>query len=62
MPIDRRQAIGLIAIAAVPTIASLASAMAGWWDAGNSVRAAIGVPLGATAGVIVAAVLAKDLR
>ena len=49
-------------VSAVPTVMSLASGMLGVWDGSNVARAVLAVPLGATAGVIVAAVATKDLR
>ena len=60
--IDPRVAIRWLAIAAVPTALSLASGLAGLWDGSNVTRALLAIPLGATAGAIVAAVAAKDLR
>ena len=47
---------------ALPTAISLASGSLGVWDGSNITRALISLPLGATAGVIVAAVATKDLR
>ena len=60
--IEPRLAIPLLTAAALPTIVSLATAAIGVWDASNAGRALLAVPLGATAGVLVAAVAAKDLR
>ena len=48
--------------ALLPTAASVASGMLGIWDGTNVVRATLALPLGACAGVIVAAVATKDLR
>lgn len=49
-------------IAAVPTLASVALAWSGVWDAPNWLRAALAAPLGAVVAAIVSAVAAKDLR
>jgi uncharacterized membrane protein len=62
LAIDPRVALRLLAIAAVPTALSLATAMAGLWDGSNVTRALLAMPLGASAGAIVAAVATKDLR
>jgi uncharacterized membrane protein len=56
-----RRALELTAVAAAPTLLTLATAAVGAWDPGNTVRAAFALPLGLTAGAIVAAVAAKDL-
>ena len=60
--IDPRLAIRAIAIAAIPTAASLATGITGVWDGANITRALLAIPLGASAGAIVAAVATKDLR
>lgn len=60
--IEPRVAVVLLFAAALPTLASLATAAAGLWDATNAGRALLSVPLGATVGMLVAAVAAKDLR
>jgi len=60
--IQPRVAILLLAAAALPTFVSVATAAFGVWDATNAGRALLAVPLGATAGVLLAAVAAKDLR
>jgi uncharacterized membrane protein len=52
----------LLAVAAVPTALSVATAWIGAWDGSNVTRALLAIPLGATAGTIVAAVATKDLR
>lgn len=52
----------VLIIAAMPTAASVAMAWLGWWDGSNSTRALLALPLGAAAGALVTAVLAKDLR
>lgn len=60
--VDPRFAVVLLTVAAVPTLISLASAWVGWWDGTNVWRFVLAVPLGASGGVMVAAVAAKDLR
>jgi uncharacterized membrane protein len=60
--IDPRRAARLIVIAAIPTAVSLASGAIGMWDGSNVTRALLAIPLGASAGAIVAAVGTKDLR
>lgn len=51
-----------LALAALPTAFSVATAWLGWWDPGNALRAALAAPLGFVLGGVVAAVLARDLR
>jgi uncharacterized membrane protein len=60
--IDLRTARAWFIAAAMPTLLSLASGMLGVWDGSNITRAMLAIPLGAAAGVIVAAVATKDLR
>ena len=60
--IPPRLAVAILVTAAMPTLVSLASAVLGVWDPTNAGRALLAVPLGATAGVLTAAVAAKDLR
>ena len=60
--IDPRVAIQWLAIAAIPTALSLATGFAGLWDGSNVTRALLAIPLGVSAGAIVAAVATKDLR
>jgi uncharacterized membrane protein len=60
--IDPRQAVRLLAIAALPTAVSLASGAIAVWDGANITRALLAVPLGGIAGAIVAAAATKDLR
>ena len=55
-------ALRVIAIAAIPTAVSWTSSVTGLWDGSNITRAALAIPLGASAGAIVAAVVTKDLR
>jgi uncharacterized membrane protein len=50
-----------IVIAALPTIASLASEWSGWWEPGNMMRATLGLPLGAVVAACIVAVGASDM-
>lgn len=61
-PIDPQRARIFLIAAALPTVVSLASGALGIWDGTNITRALLAIPLGATAGAIVAAVATKDLR
>jgi len=60
--LDARVGLRVLLIAAVPTAGSVAFGALGWWDGDNVTRALLAIPLGATAGMIVAAVFTKDLR
>ena len=60
--IQPRVAIVVLVAAALPTLVSVTTAAFGVWDATNAGRALLAVPLGATTGVLLAAVAAKDLR
>lgn len=60
--LDPRTARTIFIAAAIPTLISLATAASGVWDGSNVTRAVLAVPLGITAGAIVAAVATKDLR
>lgn len=60
--IDPRVALRLLAFAALPTALSLAAGVAGLWDGSDVTRALLAMPLGGSAGAIVAAVATKDLR
>lgn len=51
-----------LVIVALPTLLSAATAWLGWWDAPNTLRALIAIPLGAAIGAIVCAAAARDLR
>ncbi len=62
IPVDPRRAMRALILAGAPTALSLASGAIALWDGSNLVRALFAIPLGATAGVIVAAVATKDLR
>jgi uncharacterized membrane protein len=57
-----RTALAVVAIAAVPTVLSVASNLLGFGDGSNVSRALLAIPLGASAGAIVTAVGTKDLR
>ena len=59
---DPRLAVRMIVIGGIPTAVSLATDLSGIWDGSNATRALLAVPLGASAGAIVAAVFTKDLR
>ena len=60
--IDPRAALRVIAITAIPTLATVASGAIGLWDGSNITRALLAIPVGASAGAAVAAVFTKDLR
>ena len=62
MPIRPDVALRWIVLAAVPTALSWTSGALGLWDGTNITRALLAMPLGASAGAIVAAVATKDLR
>lgn len=57
-----RTALRALAIAALPTAVTYATGVSGLWDGSNLARALLAIPLGASAGAIVAAVFTKDLR
>jgi uncharacterized membrane protein len=57
-----RTAIQSTLLAALPTAISVAAGAIGIWDGSNVTRALLALPLGATAGGVVASVLTKDLR
>ena len=52
----------IFVLTAIPTALSLASGTLHLWDGSNLTRALLAIPLGASAGAIVAAVATKDLR
>ena len=60
--LDPRVAVRVLLLAAIPTVISVATAAIGGWDGSNTTRAILAIPLGASAGAIVAAVSTKDLR
>ena len=57
-----RTAIRLLIVSGVPTAVSIAGGVTGMWDGSNLSRAVLALPLGITAGGVVAAVFTKDLR
>ena len=57
-----RAALAIVVAAGVPTAVSYATGVIGLWDGSNITRALLAVPLGASAGAVVAAVATKDLR
>ena len=62
LPFDPDLAKRLLLISAVPTAVSFATGVLGVWDGSNVTRAMLAIPLGASAGAMVAAVATKDLR
>jgi uncharacterized membrane protein len=57
-----RMAMALLLVIAAPTVVSYVTGVLGVWDGSNLTRALLAVPLGVSAGVVVAAVSTKDLR
>ena len=57
-----RPALVIVTAAALPTALSYLTGVAGLWDGSNLTRALLAVPLGLSAGAVVAAVATKDLR
>lgn len=57
-----RVALAIVIAAALPTALSYFTGIAGIWDGSNLTRALLAVPLGLSAGSVVAAVATKDLR
>jgi hypothetical protein len=53
---------GLVLLAATPTVVSYLTGVLGVWDGSNLIRAVFAVPLGLAAGAVVSAVATKDLR
>lgn len=51
-----------LAVVTVPTAVSWVTGVVGLWEGTNMIRFVLAAPLGLTAGAIVAAVAAKDLR
>ena len=60
--VSPRTALAIVIVAALPTALSYLSGIAGLWDGSNVTRAVLAVPLGLSAGAVVAAVATKDLR
>lgn len=52
----------VLVIVALPTAVSWLTGVTGIWDGTNAIRFGLATPLGLTAGAIVAAAAAKDLR
>jgi len=61
-PWPREQALAFLAIAALPTLVTGSTAIAGVGDPSNPWRAALAVPLGFASGRIVAAVVTNHLK
>jgi uncharacterized membrane protein len=57
-----RYAVTTLSLTALPTVLTVITASAGWWDPDNARRAAMALPLGASIAAVVAAVAAGDLR
>ena len=57
-----RVALAIVIGAALPTALSYFTGISGIWDGSNLTRALLAVPLGLSAGAVVAAVVTKDLR
>jgi uncharacterized membrane protein len=53
---------GTLAVVAIPTVATVALALANVWDASNMLRAVLAFPLGAVIASVITAVAAGDLR
>jgi uncharacterized membrane protein len=57
-----RRVLAIVVAAGLPTALSYATGVIGVWDGSNVTRALLAVPLGLSAGAVVAAVATKDLR
>lgn len=60
--VSPRAAIRIVVAAAIPTALSVTTGALGMWDGSNMTRAVLAVPLGLSAGAVVASVFTKDLR
>jgi len=60
--VSPRPALVIVIVAALPTALSYLTGVTGLWDGSNVTRAVLAVPLGLSAGAVVAAVATKDLR
>lgn len=60
-PMDSKQVVAALIVAAAPTALTVATAIAGIWDPANPIRAGLALPLGIVAGVVLAAVASNDL-
>jgi hypothetical protein len=61
-PLPHAAARRALILATVPTLITVLTAAAGWWDPGNALRAALAVPSGLIVGAVVTAVAVRDLR
>jgi uncharacterized membrane protein len=61
-PLAHATARRALVLASIPTLVSVVSALAGWWDPANALRAVLALPLGVIVGVLVTAVAVRDLR
>ena len=62
LPFDPRLAKRVVILSAIPTAVSFMTGVLGIWDGSNLTRAMLAIPVGASAGAVVAAVATKDLR
>jgi uncharacterized membrane protein len=62
LPFDPGLAKRIVLISAIPTAVSLMAGVLAMWDGSNLTRAMLAIPLGVSAGAVVAAVATKDLR
>ncbi|MGE0041576.1 MAG: DUF2085 domain-containing protein [Vicinamibacterales bacterium] len=51
-----------LVVVGAPTLVTVATGVAGVWDPANLVRAGLALPLGLLVGLVVSAVVARDLR
>jgi uncharacterized membrane protein len=61
-PLSHAFARRALLVAVAPTLVTVLTAAAGWWDPGNALRAALAMPLGVMVGAVVTAVAVRDLR
>ena len=60
--VSPRTALAIVMVTGLPTALSYTTGVTGVWDGSNVTRALLAVPLGLSAGAVVAAVATKDLR
>ena len=60
--VSHRGAIRVVVAAGIPTALSVTAGALSIWDGSNVTRAVLAVPLGLSAGAVVASVFTKDLR
>ncbi|HEX7283845.1 MAG TPA: DUF2085 domain-containing protein [Vicinamibacterales bacterium] len=60
--VSHRVAIRIVVAGAIPTALSVTSGALSIWDGSNMTRAVLALPLGLSAGAVVASVFTKDLR